>query len=66
MPKKGKAGSSGISIPNLLRNHYTDFIVSAQVYTPITNEGLFPLAPHPHQYEQLLVLLILAILTGAV
>ena len=64
MPKSGMAGSWGRLIPNVLRNHHTDFQSSCTSLHSHQQWRSVPLTPHPLQHKLSLVFLILAILTG--
>ena len=64
MPRRGIAGTSGITISNFLRNHQTDFQSGCTSLQSQQQWRSVPLSPHPRQHLLSPELLILAILTG--
>ena len=64
MPRRGMAGSSGITTSNFLRNCQTDFQSGCSSFQSHQQWRSFLLSPHPHQNLLSPEFLILAILTG--
>jgi hypothetical protein len=64
MRRRGIAGSSGITISNLLRNRQTDFQSDSRSLQSHQQWRSVPLYPHPRQHLLSPKVLILAILTG--
>jgi hypothetical protein len=64
MPRRGIAGSSGITMCNFLRNHQTDFQNGCTSLQSHQQWRRFHLSQHPCQHLLSYEYLILAILTG--
>jgi hypothetical protein len=64
MPRRGIAGSSGITMSIFLRNHQTAFHSGCTSLQSHQQWRSVPLSPHPRQHLLSPEFLILAILTG--
>jgi hypothetical protein len=64
MPRSSRAGSSGSTIPNFLRNCKTDFQSGCTSLQSHQQWMSVPLSPNPYQHLMSPEFLILAILTG--